>query len=132
MCNTKQQNHQESLVHRLPVTGVGESLLCKHRLPPTKSGLIHHENSPALTNANVAFLWVENRATRVEGGGDSQLSGTQKQTTSGTQKTHMTAKPSVVKEKSPLHFFAGKGRQSGFENPGGWPPAQSVPSQHWF
>jgi hypothetical protein len=40
-----------SLVRSLPATGVGDSSLCKHRLPLTKSGLIHQKTSAALRNA---------------------------------------------------------------------------------
>lgn len=57
--DTEQQNRQESLVWSLPVPGVGARLLCKHRLPLTKSGLIHRETNRLCQMLMEAFLWVE-------------------------------------------------------------------------
>lgn len=50
--NTEQQNQSRVTCLESPLPGAGGSLQCKHRLPLTKSSLIHRETSPALTNAN--------------------------------------------------------------------------------
>lgn len=105
--------------------GGGDSLLCKHRLPLTQSGLIHRESSQLCQMLMEAFLWVEKQATQLKGGGDSQswfgrLSGTQKQTTKGTQEGtgHCQASRSVPS-------FSSRGTTiSPLSTPSAEPPAQ--------
>lgn len=117
------------------VTGVGGSSLCKHRLPLTKSGLIHQPGFDKCLWK--PFLWVEKRATQLEGGGDSQsrfgrLSGTQKQTTRGTQEGTGHCQPFGCKGKVPLPFLHRAAPAVRFRHPRLSRRHRSVSSQRRF